>query len=157
MQQLHCIDPNPAIDLPVKSPDEGGVFGGRDADTAACKIKRRQKRTMNDDDSNPYRLRRGPSKQAPRPLPSNPSRVKKSVTRKHVNTQRLKPAQSTLTVDAWNVQTSRAAGKLELLRNEMKHFTYDIIDVFEVRWAETVKHQTVISPGQEKRIHTREV
>ncbi|CAF1667422.1 unnamed protein product, partial [Adineta ricciae] len=39
-----------------------------------------------------------------------------------------------LTVGTWNVQTLWAAGKLELLRNEMKRFTYDIIGISEVRW-----------------------
>jgi exonuclease III len=32
------------------------------------------------------------------------------------------------------VQTLWAAGKLELLRNEMKRFRYDIISMSEVRW-----------------------
>jgi hypothetical protein len=32
------------------------------------------------------------------------------------------------------VQTLLAAGKLELLRSEMKRFIYDIIGISEVRW-----------------------
>ncbi len=40
----------------------------------------------------------------------------------------------TLTVGTWNVQTLWAAGKLKLLRNEMKRFRYDIIGISEVRW-----------------------
>jgi hypothetical protein len=63
------------------------------------------------------------------------------VTGKHANTrcmtgntQRLKPVKNTLTVGTWNVQTLWAAGKLELLRNEMKRFKYDIIGISEVRW-----------------------
>ena len=62
-------------------------------------------------------------------------------TGKHVNTkhttkniQRLKPVKNTLTVGTWNVQTLWAAGKLQLLRNEMKRFKYDIIGISEVRW-----------------------
>jgi hypothetical protein len=43
------------------------------------------------------------------------------------NTHRLKLVKNTLTVGTWNVQTLWAAGKLELLRNEMKRFRYDII------------------------------
>ena len=50
------------------------------------------------------------------------------------NTQKLKLAKNTLTVGTWNVQTLWAAGKLELLRNEMKRFKYDIIGISEVRW-----------------------
>ena len=58
--QLHHRDCNHAISVPVTSPDKGGVFGGRGADTAACKTKRRQKPTMNDNHTNPYRLGRRP-------------------------------------------------------------------------------------------------
>ena len=50
------------------------------------------------------------------------------------NTHKLKLAKNTLTVGTWNVQTLWAAGKLELLRNEMKRFKYDIIGISEVRW-----------------------
>ncbi|CAF3081499.1 unnamed protein product [Rotaria sp. Silwood2] len=34
----------------------------------------------------------------------------------------------------WNVQTLWAAGKLELLGNEMKQYRYDVIGISEVRW-----------------------
>ena len=97
---------------------------------------------MNDNHTNPYRLGRRPDQQGPRPLPSNQGRVEKSATGKHPNTnmtgntQRLKLVKDTLTVGTWNVQTLRAAGKLELLRNEMKRFKYDIIGISEVRWTE---------------------
>ena len=50
------------------------------------------------------------------------------------NTQKLKLAKNTFTVGTWNMQTLWAAGKLELLRNEMKRFKYDIIGISEVRW-----------------------
>jgi hypothetical protein len=50
------------------------------------------------------------------------------------NTHKLKLVKNTLTVGTWNVQTLWAAGKLELLRNEMKRFRYDIIGISEVRW-----------------------
>ena len=90
--------------MPVTSADRGGVFGGRGADTAACKIKRRQKPTMNDDYTIPYRVGRRPGEQGPRPLPSNQGRVEKLATGQHVNTryttentQRLKPIKNTLT------------------------------------------------------------
>ena len=150
--------------MPVTSPDKGGVFGGRGADTAACKTKRRQKPTMNDDDTLPYRLGRRPGEQGPRPLPSNQGRVEKLATGQHVNTnmtgntQRLKLVKNILTVGTWNVQTLWAAGKLELLRNEMRRFRYDIIGISEVRW--TGKGETsdgdFIWSGEEK-LHMRGV
>jgi exonuclease III len=50
------------------------------------------------------------------------------------------------------VQTLWATGKLELLRNEMKRFSYDIIGISEVRW--TGKGETpagdFIWSGEEK-------
>ena len=120
---------------------------------------------MSDHSTKPYRLGRRPGKQGPRPLPSNQDRVEKLATGKHVNTkhatkntQRLKPVKKTLTVGTWNVQTLWAAGKLELLRNEMKRFKYDIIGISEVRW--TGKGETpngdFIWSGEEK-THTRGV
>ena len=96
---------------------------------------------MNDFTTKPYRLGRRPGKQGPRPLPSDQGRVEKLATGKNLdtnhttqNTQKLKLARNTLTVGTWNVQTLWAAGKLELLRNEMKRFRYDIVGVSEVRW-----------------------
>ncbi|CAF2091543.1 unnamed protein product [Rotaria magnacalcarata] len=93
---------------------------------------------MNDFNTKPYRLGRRPGKQGPRPLPSDQGRVEKLATGKNSyttkNTQKLKLAKNTLTVGTWNVQTLWAAGKLELLRNEMKRFRYDIIGISEVRW-----------------------
>ena len=35
--QLHHRDRNPAAFVPVASPDKGGAFDGRGADTAVCK------------------------------------------------------------------------------------------------------------------------
>ena len=67
---LHHRDRNPTTYVPITSPDNGGVFGGRGADTAACKTKRRQKPTVNDNDTNQCRLGRRPGEQDPRPLPS---------------------------------------------------------------------------------------
>ena len=96
---------------------------------------------MNDHSTTPYRLGRRPGKQDPRPLSSDQSRVDKLATGKPLNTkhstgntQRLKLAKNILTVGTWNVQTLWAAGKLELVRNEMKRFRYDIIGISEVRW-----------------------
>ncbi|CAF3693928.1 unnamed protein product, partial [Rotaria socialis] len=97
---------------------------------------------MNDFNTKPYRLERSPSEQGPRPLPSGQDRVEKLTTGKKKlytndttqNTQKLKLAKNILTVETWNVQTLWAAGKLELLRNEMERFRYDIIGISEVRW-----------------------
>ncbi|CAF0805508.1 unnamed protein product [Adineta ricciae] len=90
---------------------------------------------------NSYRLGRRPGEQGPRPLLSDQGRVDKLATGRNThtsyttkNTQRLTLAKNSLTVGTWNVQTLWAAGKLELLRNEMKRFTYDIIGISEVRW-----------------------
>jgi hypothetical protein len=93
---------------------------------------------MNDFNTKPYRLGLCSGEQGPRPLPSDQGRVEKLATGKNSyttkNTQKLKLAKNTLTVGTWNVQTLWAAGKLELLRNEMKRFRYDIIGISEVRW-----------------------
>jgi len=105
----------------------------------SVKKKRRKKPTMNDDDNRkPYRLGRRPGEQGPRPLLSDQGRIDKLATGKNSNTtkntQKLTLVKNTLTVGTWNVQTLWAAGKLELLRNEMKRFKYDIIGISEVRW-----------------------
>ena len=122
---------------------------------------------MNVFNTNPYRLGRRPGQQGPRPLSSNQDRVEKLNTGKNddvnttcttKNTQRLKLAKNILTVGTWNVQTLWAAGKLELLRNEMKRFRYDIVGISEVRW--TGKGETpsgdFIWSGEES-THTRGV
>ncbi len=115
---------------------------------------------MNDFNTKPYRLGRRPGKQGPRPLPRNQGRVEKLATGKNSknscttkNTQKLKLAKNTLTVGTWNVQTLWAAGKLELLRNEMKRFRYDIIVFPKCDGQEKVKHRMEISSGQEKNPH----
>ncbi|CAF4692807.1 unnamed protein product, partial [Rotaria sp. Silwood2] len=118
---------------------------------------------MNDDDNRkPYRLGRRPGEQGPRPLSSNQDRVEKLATGKTEKTgtktgtttrqiitnkttaavtsnvkigqQQWKITKDTLTVGTWNVQTLWATGKLELLRNEMKRFRFDVIGISEVRW-----------------------
>ena len=48
--------------------------------------------------------------------------------------EKLKMAKEVFTVGTWNVRTLWAAAKLELLRNEMKRYKYDVIGVSEVRW-----------------------
>ena len=113
----------------------------------SVKAKRRQKPTMDDRSTYPYRLGRRPGEQGPRPLLGNQDRVEKLATGNErggeddgstrsptKNTRRLKLVKNILTVGTWNVQTLWAAGKLELLRHEMKRFRYDIIGISEVRW-----------------------
>ena len=114
---------------------------------------------MSDHSTKPYRLGRRPGKQGPRPLPSNQGRVEKLATGQTSNTtHKLKLVKNTLTVGTWNVQTLWAAGKLELLRNEMKRFRYDIIGISEVRWAGRGETQSgdFIWSGEEN-THTRGV
>ena len=124
----------------------------------SVKATRRKKPTMNVLKTNPYRLGRRPGEQGPRPLSSDQDRVEKLATGKPFITKRMKLAKNILTVGTWNVQTLWAAGKLELLRNEMKRFRHDIIGVSEVRW--TGKGETsngdFIWSGEEK-LHMRGV
>ena len=91
---------------------------------------------MDDFNTKPYRLGQRPDEQGPYRLPSNQGRVEKLAIGKNSyttkNTQKLTLAKNTLTVGTWNVQTLWAAGKLELLRNEMKRFRYDIIGISEL-------------------------
>ena len=51
----------------------------------SVKRTRRQKPTMNDFNTKPYRLGRRPGKQGPRPLPSDQGRVEKLATGKNFN------------------------------------------------------------------------
>ena len=90
---------------------------------------------------NTCRLGRRQVKQGPRPLLSDHGRVEKlasgkltSAKVKRAATDKLKITKNTLTVGTWNVQTLWATGKLELLRNEMKRFRYDMVGISEVRW-----------------------
>ena len=107
---------------------------------------------MNTNSRNTCRLGRRPVKQGPRsllddqgrveklatgsrPLLGNQGRIEKLATGKSTSmkaTEKLKIAKNTLTVGTWNVQTLWTTGKLELLRNEMKRFRYDIVGISEV-------------------------
>ena len=46
----------------------------------------------------------------------------------------MKIARNILTVGTWNVRTLHAAGKLELLKDEMKNYRWDILGLSEMRW-----------------------
>ncbi|CAF1388891.1 unnamed protein product, partial [Rotaria sordida] len=69
------------------------------------------------------------------PIKTNQVQAKTTATttNKYVP-NKLKLTKHILTVGTWNVRTLWAAGKLELLRNEMKRYRYDIIGNSEVRW-----------------------
>ncbi|CAF4668468.1 unnamed protein product, partial [Rotaria sp. Silwood2] len=72
--------------------------------------------------------------------------------------QRLKLTKDTFTVGTWNVRTLWAAGQLELLRNEMKCYKYDVVGISEVRW--TGKGQTLTGDfiwSGENNTHTKGV
>ena len=95
---------------------------------------------MNTDSRNMCQLGRRPVKQGPGPLLSDRNRVEKSATGKSTSTKgttvatgKLKMVKNTTTVGIWSVQTLWATGKLELLRNEMKKFRFNIVGVLEVR------------------------
>jgi hypothetical protein len=56
-----------------------------------------------------------------------------TTTNKYVS-NKLTLTKHIFTVGTWNVRTLWATGKLELLRNEMKRYRYDVIGISEVRW-----------------------
>ncbi|CAF4469132.1 unnamed protein product, partial [Rotaria sp. Silwood2] len=103
---------------------------------------------MKVNDLNPYRLGRRPGQQGPRPLSGDQSRVEKVVTGKASNTKNsntnntvastneIRLRKEILTIGTWNARTLWEAGKLDLLRHELKRFRYDIIGVSETRWTE---------------------
>src|SRR6218665_1866585 len=81
-----------------------------------------------------YRLGRRPGKQGPRPQASDRGWVEKLATGEGRDQQRLKISKCRLTIGTWNVRTLWATGQLELLRNEMKAYRYDILGLAEMRW-----------------------
>ena len=50
---------------------------------------------------------------------------------------KMKVAQKILKIRTWNVQTLKRAGKLDLLREEMKPYECDIPGIAEIRWTRT--------------------
>ena len=92
---------------------------------------------MNTSSRNTCWLERRPVKQGPRPVLDDQGRVEKLATGKWTTmkaTEKLKIVKNTLTVGTWNVLTLWTTGKLELLKNEMKRFKYDIVGISEVHW-----------------------
>ena len=78
------------------------------------------------------RLGRRPVKQGPRYQSGNQGWIEKCATGR----QTLKLARQQLTVGTWNVRTMWATGKLDLLREEMKRYRYDILGLSEIRWTQ---------------------
>lgn len=99
-----------------------------------------------------YRLGRRPGKQGPRPQSSDRGWVEKLATGEGRDQQRLKIAKCRLTIGTWNVRTLWATGQLELLRNEMKAYRYDILGLAEMRWTGSgdLNNGEVIWSGEEK-------
>ena len=56
---------------------------------------------------------------------------------KRLATRPIKPVKDKLTIGTWNVRTIYAAGKLDLLREEMKNYEWDILGLSEVRWTKS--------------------
>ena len=110
---------------------------------------------MNTNSRNTCRLKRRPVKQGPHPLLDDQGSVEKLATGNLTSTkatEKLKIAKNTLTVGTWNVQTLWTTGKLELLRNKMKRFRYDIVGISEVRWTGTgeTSNKDFIGSGEDK-------
>ena len=158
----HHGDHNLVIFVPVASPEKGGALDGRGADTAVCKRKRLKKPTINERYQKSYRLGGRPGEQGSRPLSRDQDRVEELVTGTIIHkttttipstainptprqaqsttattkrgSQRLKMAKDIFTVGTLNVRMLWAAGKLELLRNEMKRYKHDVVGITEVCW-----------------------
>ncbi|CAF2944575.1 unnamed protein product [Rotaria sp. Silwood2] len=90
--------------------------------------------------------------------PSATTRQTINLATANVTTSKLNIAKDIFTVGTWNVKTLWATGKLELLRNEMKRYKYDVIGISEVRWTgkgETLSGDFIYSG--ESNIHTKGV
>ena len=68
-------------------------------------------------------------KENPRPQLKVQGWVEKFATRP------MKPVKENLTIGTWNVRILSAAGKLDLLKEEMQDYQWDILGLNEVRWA----------------------
>ncbi len=74
------------------------------------------------------------------------------------NIDKVKLTKDTIIIGTCNVQTLWTTGKLELFRNEIKRFHYDIVGISEVRWTGKGETQNgdFIWSGEDD-IHTRGV
>ena len=96
-----------------------------------------------------YRLGRRPGEKGPRPQSSNRDWVEKLATGKD---KRFRIGKEEITVGTYNVRTLSAAGRLQLLREEMKAYRCDILGLSEMRWtgAGELNGGEVIWSGEEK-------
>ena len=77
------------------------------------------------------RLGRRPVKEGPHP------QLKVHGWGEKLATRPMKPVKKRLTIGTWNVRTLYAAGKLDLLKEEMKNCEWDILGLSEVRWTKS--------------------
>lgn len=144
-----AAEPVPSLELTVVEKCGGREDGCR---YSARKEKRRKKSNAMTITHKGYRLGRRPGEQGPRPQPSDRGWVGKLATgEEESDQQRLKIAKSGLTVGTWNVRTMWATGQLELLRQEMKAYHYDILGLAEMRWTGSgeLNNGEVIWSGEE--------
>ena len=78
------------------------------------------------DNSISCRLGRHPVTEGPHPQLKVQGWVEKLATRP------MKPVKKRLTIGTWNVRTLYAAGKLDLLREEMKNYQWDMFGLSEI-------------------------
>ena len=68
----------------------------------------------------------------------------------------MRMAKDIITIGTWNVRTLWASGQLELLKNEMKRFSYDILRLEEMRWTGTGEiNEGEVLWSEEEKEHVR--
>src|SRR6218665_101268 len=78
------------------------------------------------------RLGRRPVTQGPRNQSSNQGWTEKLATER-----KIRASKDILSVGTWNVRTLWAAGKLQLLQEEMRRYRCDILGISEMRWTQS--------------------
>ena len=53
---------------------------------------------------------------------------------RHSVEQALKLKHQSISIGTWNVRTLYQTGKTELLKHEMKRYSWDILGISELRW-----------------------
>ena len=98
------------------------------------------------------RLGRRPDKQGPRYQLSNQGWNEKWATERKPTTT-LKHVTQTLSIGTWNVRTLWAAGRLQLLQEEISRFKCDILGISEMRWtmAGETNDSKVLWSGNERK------
>ena len=98
----------------------------------ACKKKKLLKLMVMNTDRLPCRLGRHPVKQGPRSHLGCHGWIEKLTTG-----PKIKVVRKVLKIGTWNVQTLWRAGKLDLLREEMKPCECDNLGIAEMPWTKT--------------------